>query len=281
MSADTIVPDPSNPQSYNRYAYTLNNPLRYTDPSGHRVDSGGADSCKFNNCSSRPPILPEPPAWFDDLTNDAKSCLQLGVFCSSDEKFKHFGIPTTDEQIESLVYQRAEELCNAPDGSCTLNEVKLHLNVITFGLSGVVSGIGTGIGKLAAVFNTAVAATSKDPVRNLTIVAAFTAVSEVITDAGRPLPGGTRPFSAPRYAAPIGAVNIVLTAGSLPRLHEGYLVDATIDVAVDAAQAQAEFEAARAILSYDRLNTRSPWAPNYYPDANPDTGWQWILSSQN
>ncbi len=34
-SADTIVPDPENPQSFNRYSYTLNNPLRYVDPSGH------------------------------------------------------------------------------------------------------------------------------------------------------------------------------------------------------------------------------------------------------
>ncbi len=29
------MPAPGNPQSLNRYAYTLNNPLRYTDPSGH------------------------------------------------------------------------------------------------------------------------------------------------------------------------------------------------------------------------------------------------------
>jgi hypothetical protein len=34
-SADTIVPDPTNPQQYNRYSYTLNNPLRYSDPTGH------------------------------------------------------------------------------------------------------------------------------------------------------------------------------------------------------------------------------------------------------
>jgi hypothetical protein len=32
---DTIVPDPYNSQSYDRFAYTLNNPLRYTDPSGY------------------------------------------------------------------------------------------------------------------------------------------------------------------------------------------------------------------------------------------------------
>ena len=35
LSADTIVPDGKNPQQFNRYAYTLNNPVRYIDPSGH------------------------------------------------------------------------------------------------------------------------------------------------------------------------------------------------------------------------------------------------------
>ena len=35
ISADTIVPNPMNPQSLNRYSYCLNNPLRYIDPSGH------------------------------------------------------------------------------------------------------------------------------------------------------------------------------------------------------------------------------------------------------
>ncbi len=34
-TADSIVPDPTNPQSLNRYSYVLNNPLKYTDPSGH------------------------------------------------------------------------------------------------------------------------------------------------------------------------------------------------------------------------------------------------------
>jgi RHS repeat-associated protein len=37
LSADTIVPDSYNPQYLNRFSYVLNNPLRYTDPTGHRA----------------------------------------------------------------------------------------------------------------------------------------------------------------------------------------------------------------------------------------------------
>ena len=34
IQADLLIPDLGNPQSYNRYSYVLNNPLRYTDPNG-------------------------------------------------------------------------------------------------------------------------------------------------------------------------------------------------------------------------------------------------------
>ena len=38
ISADTLVPSPSDPQSLNRYSYVRNNPVKYTDPSGHFTD---------------------------------------------------------------------------------------------------------------------------------------------------------------------------------------------------------------------------------------------------
>jgi hypothetical protein len=40
------VPGYTNPQSLNRYSYVVNNPLRYTDPTGHRCVEGGFEgSC--------------------------------------------------------------------------------------------------------------------------------------------------------------------------------------------------------------------------------------------
>ena len=40
---DTEIPDFSNPQSYNRYSYCINDPLRYNDPTGHGADDGADD----------------------------------------------------------------------------------------------------------------------------------------------------------------------------------------------------------------------------------------------
>jgi hypothetical protein len=48
---DTIVPNIKNPQSLNRYTYALNNPIRYSDPSGHnycdRIRTGEDEDCQY------------------------------------------------------------------------------------------------------------------------------------------------------------------------------------------------------------------------------------------
>jgi RHS repeat-associated protein len=39
IQADTLVPDPYNPLDWDRFSYARNNPVRYTDPTGHLVCS--------------------------------------------------------------------------------------------------------------------------------------------------------------------------------------------------------------------------------------------------
>ena len=49
--ADTIVPEPGNPQALNRYSYVNNNPMRYNDPTGHKWDDGGS-GCTQATCDA-------------------------------------------------------------------------------------------------------------------------------------------------------------------------------------------------------------------------------------
>jgi hypothetical protein len=46
LQPDTIIPDLSSPQSLNRFGYVLNDPVRYTDPTGHIVSCEAEENCK-------------------------------------------------------------------------------------------------------------------------------------------------------------------------------------------------------------------------------------------
>lgn len=54
IQPDSIVPGAANPQSWNRYAYVVNNPILFNDPTGHDVGCPGMDAsaCWLGNASS-------------------------------------------------------------------------------------------------------------------------------------------------------------------------------------------------------------------------------------
>ena len=63
-SADTIVPNPASPQSFNRYSYGYNNPVKYSDPTGHLSEDEVEDYFGFG---SRQEMLDA--GWIEDLVN--------------------------------------------------------------------------------------------------------------------------------------------------------------------------------------------------------------------
>jgi len=71
ISADTVVPDWYNPQALNRYSYCYNNPLIYTDPTGHLGDAlADALGYQANDDSMYGPEGWASEAWVVDTERD-------------------------------------------------------------------------------------------------------------------------------------------------------------------------------------------------------------------
>jgi RHS repeat-associated protein len=56
ISADTIVPEPGDPQNLNRYTYVRNNPVKHIDPTGHDVGCPGRDASQCNSSNYVCPV---------------------------------------------------------------------------------------------------------------------------------------------------------------------------------------------------------------------------------
>jgi hypothetical protein len=63
VQPDTIIPEAGNPQAWNRYSYTTNNPINFNDPSGHLQSEDDGVSCQSWECVNDPYVYKK------DVTN--------------------------------------------------------------------------------------------------------------------------------------------------------------------------------------------------------------------
>jgi len=80
VTPDTIVPDPANPQSLNRYSYALNNPIRLFDPTGNYTeyrDDEGNWHAELDEVTVRPNTGIEPAGFFASVTNSVADWFSL------------------------------------------------------------------------------------------------------------------------------------------------------------------------------------------------------------
>jgi RHS repeat-associated protein len=136
VSADTIVPKPFDPQGWNRYAYAVNNPLRYIDPSGHDwgdiVDTvRGHFGAAVNNTIVAATIVQHPDASFGQkagaaaylaVTGFGVGCLVVGGAILVWEAGAAVASSVAGTQAATTAGTAATAAC--ADGDCT-NEVRV------------------------------------------------------------------------------------------------------------------------------------------------------------
>lgn len=99
---DSIVPDPGNPQSWNRFSYTYNNPINYIDPTGHVVENEEGDDV---DCDIHPDLpscsidddVPEPD---NNTPPDNDDC--NGAECSIKDTIEADGMDIDDDGINDM-----------------------------------------------------------------------------------------------------------------------------------------------------------------------------------
>jgi RHS repeat-associated protein len=107
----------TNPQSLNLYAYVLNNPLLYIDPTGHEASSGcGSWSpCGYSNANGQLPAhSTERTVWDADWFFLSTAMMWDGVNNESE------GNTVTSEQVQDAVTPESEDLPSRDDGPTRL-----------------------------------------------------------------------------------------------------------------------------------------------------------------
>ncbi|MCA9995165.1 MAG: RHS repeat-associated core domain-containing protein [Anaerolineales bacterium] len=117
ISPDTLVPDPANPQQFNRYTYSLNSPLNYSDPTGHCAETGD-DGCW---------------GWYDRVMKLCPRCREYG--------WEKYGSNFLEEQYYAYKARPTDKRTSS-DGSGSESKLAGVIGHLELGVDSLELGIG-------------------------------------------------------------------------------------------------------------------------------------------
>lgn len=75
LSEDTYAGDPNDPLTLNLYAYCYNDPIMYTDPTGHWGGTDGKSNDSTLNSGAQARIIALTNSWFAATTNEERKAI--------------------------------------------------------------------------------------------------------------------------------------------------------------------------------------------------------------
>jgi len=124
LSADTLVSNPLNPQTLNRFSYVRNNPLRYTDPTGHVECRTQAECQEMGTTPGGGFNIPKPKPNGDEKKGGGGGCETLAS-CSLGT-----GAGVTQDPFGHY-YTSTNVICPA-EYACTETEIKEYAKMFQY-----------------------------------------------------------------------------------------------------------------------------------------------------
>jgi hypothetical protein len=93
--ADTLVPEPGNPLAWDRYAYVKNNPVRYSDPTGHMIYNGskteiwGLTKREIDENEQKLALLEKKSIALQCESGNKSSCKNISIFPDISKEVSH------------------------------------------------------------------------------------------------------------------------------------------------------------------------------------------------